>query len=87
MELNREKQIEEMTKEICDIECKGMKCDYCDHYGCEYRMTAEALYNVGYRKASDVAREIVDILKAAGIDKWRYPVIAEIEKKYTEGEG
>ena len=44
------KQIEEMTKDLCDIECKGMKCNTCDSYGCEYRMQAEALYNAGYRK-------------------------------------
>lgn len=46
----REKHIEEMTKDLCDIECKGMKCNICDSYGCEYRMKAEALYNAGYRK-------------------------------------
>ena len=38
----------------------------------------------GYRKASDVARDIIDILKSAGIDEWRYPVIAELKKKYTQ---
>ena len=48
--MSREKQIEEMAKDLCDIECKGMKCDTCDGYGCEYRMQAEALYNTGYRK-------------------------------------
>ena len=35
----------------------------------------------------NVAREIIEILKETGIDKWLYPVIDEIEKKYTEGEG
>jgi hypothetical protein len=48
--MDREKQIEEMAKDLCDINCKGMKCDTCDSYGCEYRMQAEALYNAGYRK-------------------------------------
>ena len=48
------RQIEEMTNDICDIECHGMKCKDCD-MGCEYRMLAEAFYNAGYRKASDVA--------------------------------
>jgi hypothetical protein len=33
-----------------------------------------------------VAREIIDILKSAGVDEWRYPVIAELKKKYTERE-
>lgn len=46
-------QIEEMTKDLCDIECKGMKCNECDRYGCEYRMLAEALYNTGYRKQKE----------------------------------
>ena len=47
------KQIEEMTRDICDIECKGMKCDTCDGYCCEYRLQAEALYTAGYRKQSE----------------------------------
>ena len=61
--MNRDKQIEEMTEDLCAIECKGMKCNNCDHYGCEYRMTAEALYTKGYRKASDVARKTVEAIK------------------------
>ena len=51
-------QIEEMTKDLCDIECKGMKCNECDGYGCEYRVLAEALYNVGYRKQSENVIEL-----------------------------
>jgi hypothetical protein len=51
--MSREKQIEEMAKDLCDIECKGMKCNICDSYGCEYRMQAEALYNAGYRKQKE----------------------------------
>ena len=46
-------QIEELTKDLCDIECKGMKCNECDGYACEYRMLAEALYNAGYRKQKE----------------------------------
>ena len=65
---NRDKQIEEMTKDLCDIDCKGMKCDNCDHYGCEYRMQAEALYNAGYRKADEVAREIIADFKDILLD-------------------
>lgn len=52
-------------------------------------------YNDGKK---DAAREIIRILRAAGINKHRYPVIAEIEKIYlgedinaptkeSEGEG
>lgn len=51
-------QIEELTKDLCDIECKGMKCNECDGYACEYRMLAEALYNAGYRKQSENTVEI-----------------------------
>lgn len=48
--MSKEKQIEEMVKDLCDIDCKGMKCNICDYYGCEYRMQAESLYNAGYRR-------------------------------------
>ena len=44
------KQIEEMVETICDIDCKGMKCNTCDRYCCEYRTLAEAIYNAGYRR-------------------------------------
>ena len=50
--MNKEKHIEEMTKDICEIEYKGMKCDGCEQQ-CECRMFAEALYNTGYRKQSE----------------------------------
>ena len=36
----------------------------------------------GYRKQSDTAREIFAELKKAMIDEYRYPVIAELKKKY-----
>lgn len=58
MENSKEKQIEEMARDLCNIDCKGMKCNVCDAYGCEYRMQAEALYNAGYRKSTEVAEEI-----------------------------
>jgi predicted amino acid racemase len=70
--MSRDKQIEEMVM----LMTEGARPSVED---------AEALYNAGYRKASDVAREIIRILRDAGIDKYRYPVIAEIEKIYTEG--
>ena len=86
------KQIEEMTETLCNIECKGMKCNVCDHYGCEYRMLAEALYTAGYRKATDVAEEIfgeIDTLivrrmipEIAWIDDRFITDFAELKKKY-----
>ena len=64
------KHIEEMTKDLCDIECKGMKCNECDGCGCEYRVLAEALTAKGYRKASDVAEEVLNALKNRIREAW-----------------
>ena len=50
--MSKEKQIAKMTEDICGIENKGMKCLVCGT-GCDCRMLAEALYNVGYRKQSE----------------------------------
>ena len=47
---------------------------------------AKAFYEADYRKASEVAKEIFAELKTVMIDEWRYPIIAELKKKYTEGE-
>ena len=86
--MNREKQIEEMAKITCQMyrrdkekKCAGVQeCDMkCLHY-----QRCEALYNAGYRKTSDIAREIFEELKSAGLSELRYPIIAELKKKYTE---
>ena len=86
--MSRDKQIEEMAFDLCLIdrcmhlpraECNNTTCAHCE---------AEALYNAGYRKASDVAEDIIRMLRAAGINEWRYPIVADIKKKYeSEGEG
>lgn len=65
----REKQIEEMTQDIDDA---------CENKGCnEYRdcgkCHAEWLYELGYRKQSEVANEIFDEIKAI-IDSNTYKV-------------
>ena len=49
----------------------------------EAEMISKWCYQEIDKKVSEVAREIIDILKSAGIDEWRYPVIAELKKKYT----
>ena len=88
--MSKEKQIEEMAKDLCDIECKGMKCNVCD-YGCEYRMLAEALHNAGYRKQSEVITEFAEKLKKyyRHIDKTagaliEYTIDQKV-KEYLEG--
>jgi hypothetical protein len=82
-----ENQIEEMAKVLCEDygECK--KCTLsnpeCEN-PCMVREDCERLYNQGYRKSQDVAREIIEELEKAGIFAYRYPIIAELKKKYTE---
>lgn len=49
--MDKEKQIEEMAEIMCD------------DFGASF--FAEKLYDAGYRKQSDTAREIAEMLKAA----------------------
>lgn len=52
---NKEKQIEEMAKVMCGG-CPDNK--ECMHCLCADWYKAESIYNAGYRKASDVARDL-----------------------------
>lgn len=100
--MNGDKQIEEMAKvmnECCNRYDEngnhiGNKCYECEewsddnHCCCSYNTKeATALYNAGYRKASDVAREMFEELeqeiKNHGIS-YAQRKIAELKKKYTE---
>ena len=98
--MNRDKQIEDMAK---DIACK-ITWDDDEIPTVDCLETAKRLYNAGYRKASDVAEEIIkDLVKFAddkekqmsfhGHSVWYIDAddvtdfIAELKKKYTEGEG
>ena len=82
--MSRDKQIEEMTHILhpfCDAAC----LDGC--YSCVPYKNAEKLYNMGYRKASDVAREIFEEIENL-LDNYHsacHP-IGEIEA-YTYYEG
>ena len=56
--MSRDKQIEEMARTLCGQKEHGCaECDSCDL--CEFWVEASILCNAGYRKASDVAREII----------------------------
>ena len=82
--MNRDKQIEEM---IDVIELMPWKMTH-DRVGCRItnsRELAAYFYHEGYRKASEVAEDIIRMLRAAGISEWRYPIVADIKKKYMEG--
>ena len=77
--MNRDKQIEQMAADIrLNMQVQPNPKEHPSH------QLARLLVEDGYRKTSEVVREIIDILKSAGIDEWRYPVIAELKKKYAE---
>lgn len=89
----REKQIEAIAKVICGG-CPDNK--ECMHCLCADWYRAEALYNAGYRKQSEVVKEIFE-----GIDKLMYRLLNdnhylagdiwwdldELKRKYTEESG
>ena len=95
--MSRDKQIEEMAwlkccchssiKGICGVD--GKPCDL----DCGSYREAEALYNAGYRKSQEVAREIFeeinDLRDRYAMGDMEYPdfqfELGKIEKKYTEG--
>ena len=83
--MNRDKQIEEMADILCDA--KGHDCNGGDDCRCVKQ--AEALYNAGYCKATDVAREIFedieDVLNNIGyFDELDFNAL---KKKYIQSEG
>ena len=83
--MDREKQIEEIGKIICDME-NG--CDGCvwNKARCNERNYAEEIYKAGYRKQSEVVMEIFDdILKIKGLELHDWEAIFELKKKYTDG--
>lgn len=101
--MNSDKQIDEMAKVIengVNI-CAKKPCEDCDFCGaddcmCQNLVIAKELHTAGYRKASDVAREIIDDLESqilpSGKGLYAFPIIthefiAELKNKYTEGEG
>ena len=73
--IDRDKQIEEMAKALTNYEyklCERLPKDKClltstihAQVSCDYCKIAEFLYNAGYRKASDVVREIFEEIEKA----------------------
>lgn len=101
----RDKQIEEMADIICKSNNPTMRthCDKCVFSGmCDIQDGCEALYNAGYRKASDVAREIFEEIEKlisseclvikdedgirGYVDASVHYILVELKKKY-ESEG
>ena len=97
--MSKEKQIiEEMAYDICKSRKANWAdgCRVCSHHErCIYQDVAYALYNAGYRKQSEVAREIFEelekILHLRDIGEnlnitALYTDYAELKKKYTEAD-
>lgn len=86
--MTEDKKIEEMAKAVCPLIEEYGSCEKCDSEldmddeKCIYKIMAELFINADYRKASEVAEDIIRMLRAAGINEWRYPIVAEIKKKY-----
>ena len=82
--MSREKQIDEMAKIMCgfdDDECEH--CNTCSfHNGCACEIDAENLYNAGYRKASEVAREIFEEIEE--MLNLQAKIVCETRDKYRE---
>ena len=88
--MDREKQIEEIAKVMCGG-CPDNK--ECIHCLCADWYRAEALYNAGYRKQSEVAMEIIgEILSSHTLDidgffTMHESELTELKKKYTKESG
>ena len=68
--MSRDK-IDEMARSLCLL--KKDTCEDCTmNEHCLMRNCAECFYNAGYRKASDVARETVEAIKAEARKKEQY---------------
>ena len=56
--MNRDKQIEEMAKAVCHLD---RTCDECmTNFECKAMVYAKRFYEAGYRKASEVASEVIN---------------------------
>jgi ADP-ribosylglycohydrolase len=97
--MDKEKQIEEMALTEVDIlandlnqHCADLAENYCGDTTC-LTCLAHALTAKGYRKASEVAREIFEEIERTCVDTFgnfyigaTHGAFAELKKKYTESE-
>jgi sulfatase maturation enzyme AslB (radical SAM superfamily) len=60
--MSRDKQIEDMARDICHLPRTCDECEICaiNGYICQAKKYAERAVDKGYVKASDVAREIFE---------------------------
>ena len=89
--MSRDKQIEGIVKDFCPLYQEYGSCKRCnnvldiDEEPCYYGCVANLIIDYGYRKQNEVAEEIFAEIEKF-ISPYRYPIIAELKKKYTEGE-
>lgn len=91
--MNKDKQIEEMAEAIEKARIKATDTTNSMNYGFG-GWYAKELYNAGYRKASEVAREIFEVIEkylvtgstfyGQAIHSIGVGTFAELKKKYTE---
>ncbi len=74
---NIEKQIEEMARSFCGLSAT-LKCSECS-YECFQKEYARKAFEAGYRKASDVAREIFSIIDDV-VESWKIEVRSKEDK-------
>ena len=87
--MDREKQIEEMATILTDGGCTKCNCDKNGKFNCLPMYSTGLLYNAGYRKQSEVVKEIFDDIKEKlifntyGIATISNKTFCELKKKYT----
>lgn len=90
------KQIEEMAREMCHLSAECETCQICDekYHGdgdpCYFQCVAKEIVNHGYRKSTDVAREIFEeaekVFMVSCVSFEAYAKWQNLKKKYTESE-
>ena len=95
MKNNQILEMAEFMADVAHVECALKVCEDCKWCGkersknadCTDYLIAEHLHKRGYRKASDVAREIFEEIDHMCIDtfgNFNHRRFAELKKKYTE---
>lgn len=82
-----EKKIEEMRQVIQNASCKGIECEKCWLENSPTCVCVKALYNEGYRKESDTAREILGVILAKEFEKGDYLTDDELHELFKERYG
>lgn len=88
--MDREKQIDEMARDMCGLgrDCHG--CTSSMSYVCKAKKYAERAVDKGYCKKSEVAREIIGKIllnhtpDIDGFFTMHETELSELKKKYTE---